>query len=400
MERNLSRIQKVDVIMGLVTLVYFFFPWMRYGESRCNILSYLIRFIKADDFVEVYRQVFFAGIENDPYMLEITAKLFLGTCIVAVIMQILNLLYVFDAVRGRSFTRIPKVIALVVMLFIISTFRGIWFWGNIDEADWISAVPNAMFFGLVLIVILDGIWLLLSFAAKELDEVSGQVEEEKRKAEIRRQEILESYIGNLEQMVDEMRAFQHDYKNILSSMAGFIRENQIDELRDFFYTKIKLPTGDRNEQREAWKYLKNIHPMELKGFLYEKLLVILARNLRIQVHISENIDVKYSDMEDLIRIVGIYIDNAVEEAEKIENGEVAITIIETHKGILFCVENDFAIRPDIAKMVQKGYSTKGQERGFGLYWSEKILEKHADMVHELRITEDRVIQQIEVITEE
>jgi len=102
-------------------------------------------------------------------------------------------------------------------------------------------------------------------------------------------------------------------------------------------------------------------------------------------------------MEDLIRIVGIYIDNAVEEAEQLEDGEVDITIVETSKGVLFCVENNFAVRPDIAKMVQKGYSTKGEGRGFGLYWAEKILERHADMMHELHITEEKILQQIEII---
>ncbi len=364
MGRDLSRVQKVDIIMGLLTLIYFLFPWMRYGESQCNILLYLIQYIRAGNPVEIYRQVFFAGIENEPYMLDVTARWFVGACMVVVVMQVLDLFYLFDAIRGRSLTRIPKVLTLVMMLAILSMIRAIWFLGNVHDKDWTSAVPNIIFLRLALVIVLDGVWLILGLAAKELDEVSLQLKEEKRKSEIRQQEILESYIGNLEQMLDEMRAFQHDYKNILSTMAGFIRENQMEELRDFFYTNIKLPTGDKNEQKEAWKYLKNIYPMEIKGFLYEKLLSILTRNLRIQVHISENLNVTYSAMEDLIRIVGIYIDNAVEEAEKLEDGEVDITIIETSKGVLFCIENNYGVRPDIVKMVEKGYSTKGEERGF------------------------------------
>lgn len=261
----------------------------------------------------------------------------------------------------------------------------------------ISVIPENLHGYMVLLIMFEGAWMIGSKVAELSDELLRAVEEEKRKAELHQQEILESYIGNLEQMVDEMRAFQHDYKNILSTMAGFIRENQMEKLRDFFYANIKLPTGDKNEQREAWKYLKNIYPMELKGFLYEKLLSILTRDLRIQVHISENLNVKYDAMEDLIRILGIYIDNAVEEAEQVKDGEVDITVTETSEGVLFCVENNFAVRPNLQKMVQKGYSTKGEGRGFGLYWAQKLLEKHADMMHELCITEGKVIQQLEII---
>lgn len=235
---------------------------------------------------------------------------------------------------------------------------------------------------------------------EERDKIFWQVEEEKRKAELRRQEILESYIGNLERMIDETRAFRHDYKNILSTMAGFIRENQMEELREFFYEKIKLPEGNTDEQAEAWKYLKNVYPMELKGFLYEKILSILTRDIQIQVQSSAHIRAQYEDMEALVRILGIFIDNAVEEAEKLKDGKVGITIIETEKGVLFCIENNYAVRPKISEMTKKGYSTKGEGRGLGLYLAQEILRKHADMVHELRITEDRIIQQLEIILDE
>ncbi|MGF0034383.1 sensor histidine kinase [Bariatricus sp. SGI.154] len=405
MRKNLSKSQKFDIIMGALMLVDFFLPWINCGEYRCSVAGYLFECLKTGNYVDSYRKLILVEIENILPKLENAALWFVAVCIFIVMIHILGMIYAFVAMKGRCFTRIPMMGAVVMLAFVIMTFHDIW----MEESDAyyalytaysmnpVSVIPSNVDGYLVLIIMFEGVWMLGSKIADMSDETVRLMEEEKRKSEIRQQEILESYIGNLEQMVDEMRAFQHDYKNILSTMAGFIRENQMEELRDFFYTNIKLPAGDKNEQREAWKYLKNIYPMELKGFLYEKLLSILTRNLRIQVHISENLNVTYSAMEDLIRIVGIYIDNAVEEAEQLEDGEVDITIVETSKGVLFCVENNFAVRPDIAKMVQKGYSTKGEGRGFGLYWAEKILERHADMMHELHITEEKILQQIEII---
>ena len=49
-------------------------------------------------------------------------------------------------------------------------------------------------------------------------------------------------------------------------------------------------------------------------------------------------------------------------------------------------------------MTQKGHSTKGEGRGNGLYWAERILEKHEDMFHGLKIEEQRVVQELEVMT--
>ncbi len=225
--------------------------------------------------------------------------------------------------------------------------------------------------------------------------------EERRKAKIHQQEVLESYVSDLETMVDEMRAFRHDYKNMLSTMSGYLRENQIQELKEYFYQKIQVSAEDGENQIEAWKYLKDIEPMELKGFLYEKILLILTRNIMIRVEVSSNLNVVYYDMEDLIRILGIFIDNAVEETEQLVDGEVYIIIAKTKKGILFHVENNYKEKPNLPVLTQKGYSTRGKERGMGLYWGEKIICGHSDMFHETRIIENekRFIQLLEIAVE-
>lgn len=212
------------------------------------------------------------------------------------------------------------------------------------------------------------------------------------------QKLLESYVENLENMLEETRAFRHDYKNILSTMSGYIRENEMEGLREFFYQKIYLPEGKTETQSIAWVSLKNIKPMEIKGFLYEKLLLAFAKNIEVRVDIAENLTVAYKDMEGLVRILGVFFDNAIEETETIKNGQIGIIVGETSKGIGFRIENNFKNRPDISMMTQKGRSTKGEGRGNGLYWAEQILEKHPDMFHSLKIEEQRVVQVLEIIT--
>ena len=117
--------------------------------------------------------------------------------------------------------------------------------------------------------ILFGVSLVVS-SLVILQCIRGVRSEEQKKAELKQKEVLEHYIDSLEEMVKKMRSFRHDYKNILSSMSGYIRENKMEELKQYFDEKIKNFSSDTEVQMEAWKCLKNIQPMELKGFLYEK----------------------------------------------------------------------------------------------------------------------------------
>ncbi len=147
---------------------------------------------------------------------------------------------------------------------------------------------------------------------------------------------------------------------------------------------------------EAWKSLKNLEPMELKGFLYEKMLEILTKNIRIRVKISENSIVHHSEIEDLVRILGIFIDNAIEEVQGCSSGKMEIKIVKKEKGILFEVRNTYCQMPDINRMGREQYSSKGDGRGNGLLWVEKYLEKREDLFHELKIEGDEIVQRLEI----
>ena len=228
--------------------------------------------------------------------------------------------------------------------------------------------------------------------------IHGVRSEEQKKAELKQKEVLEHYIDSLEETVKEMRSFRHDYKNILSSMSGYIRENKMEELKQYFDEKIKNFSSDTEVQMEAWKCLKNIQPMELKGFLYEKLLLALARGVKIQVYMMDSMKIQYAYMEDLIRMLGVLIDNAIEASEQITDGYVVIEIVKMDQAVSFSVKNNYLQEPDLVKMGKEQYTTKGKGRGNGLCWVEETIEKHKEMFHELKIEKNEVIQRIEIMS--
>ena len=189
--------------------------------------------------------------------------------------------------------------------------------------------------------------------------------------------------------------FKHDYKNMLSTMAGFIHENRLEELQIYFEQQLERPAYSKLDEMQAWQYLKNIQPIEIKGLLFEKILAALGKGVRVQVEISENVNVAYEGFTDLIRILGIFIDNAVEAVEA-KKGVLCIVIAKMDNRILFQVMNECESQPDLSKIFCKGYSTKGEGRGLGLYSVRSLLQKHGDMAHEYKVDQGMFIQRLEI----
>ena len=219
--------------------------------------------------------------------------------------------------------------------------------------------------------------------------------EEIKSAEKDKQHLMENYIVCLENMVEETKTFRHDYKNTLSTMAGFIHENQLKELKDFFYMQLQRPAYTKLDEIQAWEYLKNIQSMELKGLMFEKLLFAINKGIHVKVEIAEHFDVQYDGLKDLIRILGIFIDNAIEAAEK-QQGLIRIILAQSSEHIMFQIMNSYDKKPDISKIFEKGYSTKGAGRGLGLYEARILLQKYTDIVHECNCKDGWFTQQLQI----
>ena len=233
---------------------------------------------------------------------------------------------------------------------------------------------------------------------KEIVYIKTVKKEEEQKAEEKQLEILEAYIKNLEQLNEKTSTFRHDYKNILSGLSGFLKEGKIEELTAYLSEIIHATEKINEGQDSAWKELRYVYPLELKGFLYEKILSASAQKIQMQVQVDEKLDFKCSYMNDVIRILGIFIDNAIEETRDMENGYIIIVAMNTEQGCLFSVTNNYKTKLELALMQQRGYTTKGENRGMGLYWAEEMIKMH-EIIHNMDITGTEIVQEIEIIKE-
>ncbi|WP_072986465.1 sensor histidine kinase [Clostridium cavendishii] len=240
------------------------------------------------------------------------------------------------------------------------------------------------------------VYLMLMLATSYLFMNFNRKEQE-YEARIREFEHLTEYTTNLETLNTEMRSFRHDYINILTSMSEYIKDDNMKELRKYFNEKI-VPLGESlNKKNLRFGLLGNIKIPELKGLITSKVIMAQERYIEVFIDINEEVHKINMDIIDLCRVVGIIMDNAIDSAEKSKNKLIKIALINKKNSVIFIVENSYdgeVIK--LHEIFKKGYSTKGENRGLGLYNLKNILSSYENVYLDTVINEDEFIQNIEI----
>jgi two-component system sensor histidine kinase AgrC len=212
-------------------------------------------------------------------------------------------------------------------------------------------------------------------------------------------EKLTEYTNNIEVLDEDIRAFKHDFVNILSCIRGYLDTDNFSELKKFFFNKI-LPINDNlNKDSLKLHLLSNIKTPELKGLISSKVLKAKSEGIDIFIDIAEPIEDIKMDTIDLCRVIGILLDNAIESAVLCANPVLKLGVIKKQKSISFIVINSFeGETPKIHEIYIRGFSTKGTGRGIGLANLKSILRNYYNTILDTSIEDNLFIQNIEIIS--
>ena len=220
------------------------------------------------------------------------------------------------------------------------------------------------------------LFLLLAMRRSYLEQIKTQA---KQKA----LQDLQDYTHNLEAMYNSLRSFKHDYVNILLSLSGYIENCDMDELRDFFEDKI-FPTKNLIDQGDyKLNQLGNISVLEIKSLLCAKMIYAHESGIDVTIDIPDRVDSFPIDTVDLARILGIFLDNAIEAALETELPQMGLNIIQNEAGVSIIISNRF--RDDgtsLHMLKQKGFSTKTGHQGIGLSNAHKIISSYDNVLLE------------------
>lgn len=204
------------------------------------------------------------------------------------------------------------------------------------------------------------------------------LKEEMRLQETDRDTLIR-YNHDLESNMESLRHVRHDIKNLFLTMGGFVEQSGDSQMRSFYQEQI-VPFANQELQKcDLQAKLAQIQDESLKSFLYYKMMQGIEQGLSMELEIQLRGDCNFGIAQiDLIRILGILIDNAIEEAANCE-GAVTIHIKESASEFTFSVRN--STRPQTrGRGVIVGTSDKGFDRGNGLLIVRKIIAKYKNVL--------------------
>ncbi len=203
-----------------------------------------------------------------------------------------------------------------------------------------------------------------------------------RKMEVQRDVIAQQqlYERDLEAIQREVRAFRHDYKNLLAGLSEQAGKGELDELRA---SLSQLDAGfDQHigERIQASVYLGNVRVPQVRSLLLSKLAAMREKKIDCRLEALYPVERIGMDPWDFTRCLGILLDNAAEAALEAETPWVEIVLLSQTDRLSLRVSNPYngAIDPD--RIWTEGFSTKGERRGLGLSSYQRILKDYPHTV--------------------
>ena len=204
------------------------------------------------------------------------------------------------------------------------------------------------------------------------------------------------YERSLEQVRQEMRAFRHDYKNVISGMAEQAKEGETNILSRELE---KLEAGfDRRLGKRIQESIQigNLRIPQVRSLLLAKLVDMEEKKVECRLEVLYPVEAVNMDPWDFVRCVGILVDNAVEAALETEKPWVEIVLLQQGKDLALRVSNSWTGQADPGKIWNEGYSTKGKGRGMGLYGFRRILREYPNALASASWTETYFVQELTV----
>jgi two-component system, CitB family, sensor kinase len=195
-------------------------------------------------------------------------------------------------------------------------------------------------------------------------DVIGAVATFRNKNELYR---LNEELAQVKGYSEGLRAQTHEFSNKLYLISGLIQLESYQEALDVISKESDV------HQSFAKFIMKRISDPYIGGLLIGK----FNRSIELKVPFSIDPSSTFKDIPEtldrqlLVTIIGNLVDNAMDAAVKSRENESGVKICLSDMGnqLLIEIEDDGeGIPPSIAnKLYQKGFSTKGSDRGYGLY---------------------------------
>ncbi|MCR1901052.1 sensor histidine kinase [Ligilactobacillus apodemi] len=188
---------------------------------------------------------------------------------------------------------------------------------------------------------------------------------------------LAKYSQHIEKLYEEIRSFRHDYINVLMSIQSGLELRDLDAIQKVYNTVLSKTVTQFSDQKYDIASLSKVSNTAVKSVLSAKLREAHEKGIKLEIEIEENLDLSIIDTLDIITILAILLDNAI-EATLLTKQPILKFALFHHNGYLVCIVENSMFQESISQseIFKKGYSTKGKSRGIGLNKVMNILDQY------------------------
>ena len=192
-------------------------------------------------------------------------------------------------------------------------------------------------------------------------------------------ESAEAYNKSLSILHDNVRGFKHDFDNIVATIGGYVKTNDMEGLKKYY---LELEDDCQRVNNVAALNPSLINNPGVFNLLSSKYHEADSKNIKINLEIFLDLNDLNMKIYEFTRILGILLDNAIEEVEKCDEKIINIKFRneENQNRQVVIIENTYSNKDvDIDTIFNKGFSGKEEHSGLGLWEVRQILKKNSNL---------------------
>ena len=355
----------------------------KYDKHKGMFISLLLSLLYHS--THTFLSVTLSSITGDAFVIEHEVMFYLGVLLLTyfIIKKIITYFHLeltyFD--KDYLYPFLKKVIVaffgLHILLFI---------------SDIVSTTHHLNSFGSILAAIIF-ICLLLCFFA--MNSYKVQVEKEialkQKKFE---QKYLQTYTDEIVGLYNEIRGFRHDYAGMLVSMQMAIDSEDLQEINRVYNEVLVKANQKLRSEKYTYFDLNNIEDSALRSLIAQSIVYARNNDVEFTLEVKDVITRLSIDLLDLVRIMSILLNNAVEGAADSYLKQMEVAVIKMDFETVIVIQNSCKITMTPSEnLFALGFSTKGRNRGLGLNNVNEILDKYDNIILETEM-EDNTFRQI------
>lgn len=205
-------------------------------------------------------------------------------------------------------------------------------------------------------------------------------------AKIVQNQQLQEYLQNTEQQYQELRHFKHDYQNMLLALEGFAKEGNQQQFKAYYQQLVHQQPQTENLEELTISHIDYLKNEPLRGLIIQKFFAAKQDNIQLQLEVEQNVEIHNPDILSIVRILGILLDNALEQTAQENEKVVTCAFNQTADQIIeITIANPATNLTNIDQLFANGYTTKQDHHGFGLTNVQKLVKQNKNLFLETEL---------------